>query len=303
MTIKKRTITSFISSVNRVSNEYTYNFTIDYPDGILSCEQQEYIELNVLSFDMLNTMYNMNASNNTFRIKKETVVGVVVADVLCVVPTGNYTVKTLLAEIKTFIKSSFTLDTNITTTYNEAQNTYTFKKNSLSLEVYTFTPISIGKFLNTTNNVAITITTSGVSTGLINLQDYSKVIVKTKGVSYYYSNIDNLVSTNRQFLTDIIFFKTKSDVEPFKVLKYNNEDGGNSFVYTIVDKQVNSVSFQLKNERDEYITDCPDYLMVVQYNIYEKEDHTIKNSLISMNKIMSELYTALIFVMNRLKLL
>jgi hypothetical protein len=303
MTIKKRTITSFISSVNRVSNEYAYNFTIDYPDGILSCEQQEYIELNVLSFDMLNTMYNMNASNNTFRIKKATAVGVVVADVLCEVPAGNYTVKTLLAEIKTFIKSAFTLDTNITTTYNEAQNTYTFKKNSLATEVYTFTPISIGKLLNMTNNVAITITTSGVSTGLINLQDYSKVIVKTKGVSYYYSNIDNLVSTNRQFLSDIIFFKTKSDVEPFKVLKYNNEDGGNSFVYTIADKHVNSISFQLKNERDEYITDCPDYLMVVQYNIYEKEDHTIKNSLISINKIMSELYTALIFAMNRLKLL
>jgi hypothetical protein len=47
MNIKKRPITSFISSVNRVSNEYTYNFTIDYPDGILSCEQEEYIELNV----------------------------------------------------------------------------------------------------------------------------------------------------------------------------------------------------------------------------------------------------------------
>jgi hypothetical protein len=74
-------------------------------------------------------------------------------------------------------------------------------------------------------------------------------------------------------------------------------------VYTIVDKQVNSVSFQLKNECDEYITDYPDYLMVVQFNIYEKEDHTMKNSLISINKIMSELYTVFIFVMNRLKLL
>ncbi len=145
MTIKKRTITSFIWSVNRVSNEYTYNFTIDYPDGILSCEQQEYVELNVLSFDMLNTMYNMNATNNTFRIKKATSVGVVVADVLCVVPEGNYSVKTLLAEIKTFIKSAFAMDTNITTTYTEAQNTYSFKKNSLATEVYTLTPITIGK--------------------------------------------------------------------------------------------------------------------------------------------------------------
>ena len=66
MSIKKRTITSFISSVNRVSNEYAYNFTIDYPDGILSCEQQEYIELNVLSFDMLNSMYNINSTINNY---------------------------------------------------------------------------------------------------------------------------------------------------------------------------------------------------------------------------------------------
>ena len=64
MTIKKRTITSFISSINRDTNEYAYNFTIDYPDGILSCEQEEYIELNVLSFDMLNSMYNINSRNN-----------------------------------------------------------------------------------------------------------------------------------------------------------------------------------------------------------------------------------------------
>ncbi len=36
---------------------------------------------------------------------------------------------------------------------------------------------------------------------------------------------------------------------------------------------------------------------------HEKEDHTMKNSLISINKIMSELYIVLIFAMNRLKLL
>jgi hypothetical protein len=170
-------------------------------------------------------------------------------------------------------------------------------------QLYYLKPYLISKLVNLYATTYEITDSLGLTTGFVNLQDYSKVIVKTKGVSYYYSNIDNLVSTNRQFLSDIIFFKTKSDVEPFKVLKYNNEDGGNSFVYTIADKHVNSVSFQLKNERDEFITDCPDYLMVVQYNIYEKEDHTMKNSLISINKIMSELYTALIFAMNRLKLL
>ena len=291
MTTKKRTITSFISSVNRVSNEYAYNFTIDYPDGILSCEQQEYIELNVLSFDMLNTMYNINSSNNKFIITRGT------TDTTYTIPTGNYSVKTFLANLQGLVN-----DPHITIAYNTSQNTYTFLKNG-TVQLYYLKPYLISKLINLYATTYEINDSSGLTTGFINLQDYSKVIVKTKGISYFYSNIDNLISTNRQFLSDIIFFKTKSDVEPFKVLKYNNEDGGNSFVYTIADKQVNSISFQLKNERDEFITDCPDYLMVVQYNIYEKEDHTIKNSLISINKIMGELYTALIFVMNRLKLL
>ena len=291
MTIKKRTITSFISSVNRVSNEYAYNFTIDYPDGILSCEQQEYIELNVLSFDMMNSMYNINSSNNKFIITRGT------TDTTYTIPTGNYSVKTFLASLQGLVN-----DPRVTISYNTAQNTYTFLKNGTA-QLYYLKPYLISKLINLYATTYEINDSSGLTTGFINLQDYSKVIVKTKGISYFYSNIDNPISTNRQFLSDIIFFKTKSDVEPFKVLKYNNEDGGNSFVYTIADKQVNSISFQLKNERDEFITDCPDYLMVVQYNIYEKEDHTMKNSLISINKIMSELYTALIFAMNRLKLL
>ena len=39
----------------------------------------------------------------------------------------------------------------------------------------------------------------------------------------------------------------------------------------------------MKNERDEFITDYPDYLMVMQFDIYASEDNAIKNSLISMN--------------------
>ena len=85
--------------------------------------------------------------------------------------------KTPFVEIKTLIKADLMLDTNITITYNEVQNTYTFTQNSLATEVYTFIPITIGKLLILTNNVGITITSGGVSTGLINLQDSSKARV------------------------------------------------------------------------------------------------------------------------------
>ena len=143
---------------------------------------------------MLNSMYNINSSNNKFIITRGT------TDTTYTIPTGNYSVKTFLANLQGLVN-----DPHITIAYNTVQNTYTFLKNGTAQLYY-----------------------HG----------------KTKCISYFYSNIDNLISTNRQFLSDIIFFKTKSDVEPFKVLKYNNEDGGNSFVYTISDKQVNAVSLK-----------------------------------------------------------
>jgi hypothetical protein len=53
---KIKTITSFIKSSNRSSNEKSYNFSIDYPDGVLTCNGDEYMEINVISFDMINTI-------------------------------------------------------------------------------------------------------------------------------------------------------------------------------------------------------------------------------------------------------
>jgi hypothetical protein len=61
---KIKTITSFIKSSNRATNEKSYNFSIDYPDGVLTCNADEYMEINVISFDMINTMYNINSDNN-----------------------------------------------------------------------------------------------------------------------------------------------------------------------------------------------------------------------------------------------
>ena len=45
---KTRSITSFISSANRQEQEDIHNFSIDYPDGILSCSNNEFMEINIL---------------------------------------------------------------------------------------------------------------------------------------------------------------------------------------------------------------------------------------------------------------
>ncbi len=48
--MKRRTITSFISSKYRGASDKTYDLTVDYPDEGISCKDNEYIELNLSCF-------------------------------------------------------------------------------------------------------------------------------------------------------------------------------------------------------------------------------------------------------------
>ena len=314
-----RKITSFISSENRQATEPIYNFTINYPDSILSCKENEHLELNVLSFDMPNTMYNINSTNDHFQI---TLDNANIKDIH--LKHGNYSVKTLLKEFQDIFSQNVIPETSILHTffgtyadaltiecvYNDTTNTYTFKKViDLSLGITLpiafslyFKPINCGALLGMENDLEHEITANGMNTGLVNLIDYNKIIVHTENISYYYSNIENLsTKSNSQFLSNIIFWKSKADVPPYQLIKYNNEDGGNSFVYKIEDKEINSITLQLKNERGEFLTDAPNYMIVIQYIFNERDD---TNKLLkSIDYTIRQIYDAFLFAMQRLRLL
>ena len=314
-----RKITSFISSKNRQSNEHIYDFSVDYPDGILTIKDNEYCELNVLSFDMPNNMYNINITNDYFQI---TLDNGLITDIH--IKHGNYSVKTLLKEFQTIFSQNVIPEASIlhqffgtyadvltiVCVYNETTNTYTFKKEidlPLGIELpiefsLFFKPKTCGALLGMANDVEVEITANGMTTGLINLIDYNKIILHTEGISYYYSNIENLSTiSNKQFLSNIIFWKSKADVPPYQLIKYNNEDGGNSFNYRIENKEINTLKLQLKNERGEFLTDAVDYMIVIQYLFYEKDD--TNKILKSIDYYIRQIYDAMIFAMNRLKLL
>jgi hypothetical protein len=292
MNIKTKSITSFISSANRQSTEDVYNFTIDFQDGVLTCNNNEFMEINVLSFDMPNNMYNIDSNNNQFQIKDgENYINKTI-------PAGNYNVKTFLKILQEIITE------HIIVKYNEAQNTYTFQADTTQTGItdasYKFKSINIGGLLNISNDIEYDITQAGFTTGLVNLVNFNKVMVKTKNISYYYSNLQNL-TTNKQVLNDVIFWKSKTDVEPYAILKYNNEDGGNSFNYKIEDRQINSIIFELKNERDEFITNAPEFLMVIQFNFYEKQNYL--NLLKNIERTLFDMYNSILFAMQRMRLL
>ena len=278
--MKRRTITSFISSKYRGVSDKTYDLTVDYPDEGISCKENEYIELNVVSFDMPNNMYNINSLNNTLQVN----------GVNKYIPNGNYSVKTF----KTILLTLLPVGTTIT--YNDAQNTYTFTGTG------TLKPITMGDLIGLTNNLQVSI--NNLTTGLINLSVYSKVILRTQGITYYQANLENLTNTSAlQLYSDVIFWKTKTDIEPFKMISYNNEDAGNNFSLQLQDKMIFRLQLQLKNEKNEFITDAPDYTAVIQYNIYEKQDDVIKITIVSILKLLNDFYISFLTLAQNMRLL
>jgi hypothetical protein len=230
---------------------------------------------------------------------------------------GNYTVKTLLKEFQDIFSQNVIPESSllhsffgqyadaltIECVYNDITNTYTFKKKAGVSIVYRLLPNKLWTVINLLPSTFYEITTTGITTGYINLVNYSKIILRTEGINYYYSNIENYGNSNKSTLSNIIFWACKSDIEPFKVIKYNNEDSGRSFNYRIENREINNLTLQLRNENNEPILDAPEYLVALQFNFYKIDDNIIKNTIISINKLLNEIYTTLIFGLKRLRLL
>ena len=60
----------YINSANRMNNDKTYDFTIYFDNDDILVNPNEGMNVNLVSFSMLNSMYNVNqyTSNNLFNV-------------------------------------------------------------------------------------------------------------------------------------------------------------------------------------------------------------------------------------------
>jgi hypothetical protein len=87
------------------------------------------------------------------------------------------------------------------------------------------------------------------------------------------------------------------------MISYNNEDAGNNFSLQLQDKMIFRLQLQLKNEKNEFITDDPDYTAVIQYIIYEKQDDVIKITIVSLLKLLNDFYISFLTLAQNMRLL
>lgn len=255
----------YIHSKNRNTNEKPYNFSLYLRNPII-CKDDEAIRVDVMSFYMMNTMYNISTLLNNYTFQLENVDTSVQPNTSTIstytIPVGNYSVLQLKDTLNNLLSGK------VSVSYNYQSNTYTLIKTNSNFRYY-IKNIKCSKALNIQDNTEIT--SQGIETGYINLVEYQQVIIKSDLI-YQDLNQDNIVFVQDDIfnLSQILFWCNKQDVEPFKCISYQNEDAGNSFSYNISNTNISKLSFQIMNENNILIQDCPEWFMHIKFHIYKK---------------------------------
>jgi hypothetical protein len=129
--------------------------------------------------------------------------------------------------------------------------------------------------------------------------NFSQVIIKCPSLSYEKSSLDNIKSKgNFLSIGDILFTINKQDVEPFRSIYYNNQDGSTVFSYNIINTQINNLTFVLVNEYDEYITDAPDYFLHLQISVIEKNEPYYKEVCLQVLSLLNDIHFGILHLIS-----
>lgn len=111
------------------------------------------------------------------------------------------------------------------------------------------------------------------------------------------NTVDNFGDIDYQ-PSNIIFMKP-IDVASNGLLKYNNEDGGDSFQYRLANiEQITSFELTVHNQDDEFIPSFSDYILLLQFirhSTQEDKTHTILESILDYIKQMYLIISQIVF--------
>lgn len=278
----------YINSRNRGNLEKPYDFNINIKNQIIVRDDQ-YLNVDVCSFYMINSMYNVSSviGNSTFDIEIRNVsTNAIVSTFSKTIPDGNYSVITLRDVINKLLKDI------ISVSYNYAQNTYTFTKIDPNFK-YILKNIKCKKLLGLYNQT-VEITSIGITSQYLNMVDYQQIIIKTD-LEYMSLNQDNIIDTDENLnVSQILLFVNKQDVEPFKCIKYQNEDAGDAFSYNLNNQNITRINFKVYNENNLLITDCPDWLMHLKFTVSDKNTLTLYDTSKKIIQLLSDIHYVLL---------
>jgi hypothetical protein len=286
-------INIYINSKNRDLNESISNFTVRIPQNLLRLEQGEHFSLNVNGFYCYNSWFNcIDNFNNEFHIIIKNIENQVIETYIYKLNDGNPNVN----DVKTNLNNLLLNKVNIT--YDKQRNKFIFKR---TLPVSTQQYKMYLKIINSEDflgfyksdrdiEILLPYLQNVFSNNIINILGDEAIIIKINGDCILAGNTVDNFGTETYEPSNIIFMKP-IDVPSNGLLKYNNEDGGDSFHYRLANvEQITWFTLTVYNQDNELIPNFSDYILLLQFIRHKTEDGKVETLLNSLLDYVKQIY-------------
>lgn len=276
-------INVYINSSFRNTDETVSNFKVVIPDELLKCNSNEYFIMNVTAFSVYNTFNQCNSNSNHFQFLYYNLNGDLYSLVDFYLSVGNPNVYDVMNNINSLIAVHGYI------TYDRITNKYTYyRTKAIDNNFYNLyiNPVTAKSFVGFSVRTLI-IPEGTVTTNAINVNTITAINITIGGdIIFKSSNIDNCY--NKWHCSNIILQKFV-DVPKNGLLKYENNDAGDSFNYVLVnDNKVKYFQLQVFDQNMNSIYDFPEYILTLQFEIIKKNE--IIPILNNINSYIKEMY-------------
>jgi hypothetical protein len=286
-------INIYINSKNRDLNESISNFTVRIPQNLLRLEQGEHFSLNVNGFYCYNSWFNcIDGFNNEFHIIIKNIDNEVIETYIYKLNDGNPNVN----DVKSNLNNLLLNKVNIT--YDKQRNKFIFKR---TLPVSTQQYKMYLKIINSEDflgfyksdrdiEILLPYLQNVFSNNIINILGDEAIIIKINGDCILAGNTVDNFGTETYEPSNIIFMKP-IDVPSNGLLKYNNEDGGDSFHYRLANvEQITWFTLTIHNQDNELIPNFSDYILLLQFIRHKTEEGKVEILLNSLLDYVKQIY-------------
>ena len=286
-------INIYINSKNRDSSESISNFTVRIPQNLLRLSQGEYFTLNVNGFYCYNSWFNcIDNFNNEFHIIIKNIDNEVIETYVYKLNDGNPNVNDVKSNLNNLLLNK------VNVTYDKQRNKFIFKR---TLPVSTQQYRMYLKIINSEDflgfyksdrdiEILLPYLQNVFSNNIINILGDEAIIIKINGDCILAGNTVDNFGTDTYEPSNIIFMKP-IDVPSNGLLKYNNEDGGDSFQYRLANvEQITWFTLTVYNQDSELIPNFSDYILLLQFIRHKTEEGKVEILLNSLLDYVKQIY-------------
>ena len=254
----------YISSTNKSGSDTNYNYNIYFSNYNIQIDADEDAYLNLTSFQSLNTFYNINTNSKAFSVKVRTDENINFTYNFNL-DEGNYNVFDFMTAINILCANHFTIE------YNEKKNKWNYKASYINNQVYIKPSIYNYKYFGLKpdiyNEILFPINGIGTYSNIINMNNFSLIVIKVLGLVEQNKTLDNFNSSISR--GDVCGLVNRQDTNINSLINWS--DINQTFRKKICNTELNQLTFLFTDEFNNVLFELNDWLLTLNITIKPKK--------------------------------